>query len=366
MSAATLQTALTEAPARTGAHGTRGPRDARIDAAKALAILLVVFGHAKGIPHAYVILAYSFHVPMFFLLSGWVGEAFGKRPLGMATWTKLARTLLLPYLAFFVVAYAYWMLTRHIGSKAQLWGDRPWWEPLLGLLSGIGPKLYVMPALWFLPALFVTTLAYLYLRRLLSLDALALLSLPLAWGWALWFPGQDYRLPFALDVLPVALCFFAVGAAAAKRSASLPRGRMGNALAALLLGLAWSAIAWNNGRVDVNMMRFGDSPLAFLAASLLGSAMALCAARLVQEWAWVQWIGRNTLLILCTHTLLFSLMAGVASRTGLVRGDAWGPGWAVSVGVLAVLASVPIRAVIVRVAPWMIGLRREPARQEAN
>jgi len=358
-----LQTVLAEQPARSGVRGTR---DARIDAAKALAILLVVFGHAKGIPHAYVILAYSFHVPMFFVLSGWVGEAFGKRPLGMATWTKLARSLLLPYLAFFLVAYAYWMLTRNIGSKAQLWGDRPWWEPLLGLVSGIGPKLYVMPALWFLPALFVTTLSYLYLRRRLSLEVLAVLSLLLAWGWAIWFPTQDYRLPFALDVLPVSLCFFAVGAAAAKRSGLLPTSRTGNALAALLLGAAWFAIAWNNGRVDVNMMKFGHSPLGFLAASLLGSAMALCVARLVQEWAWLQWIGRNTLLILCTHTLLFSVMAGVASRTGLVRGDAWGPAWAVSVSVLAVLASVPMRAVIVRVAPWMIGLRREPARQEAS
>ncbi|WP_295930336.1 acyltransferase family protein [uncultured Xanthomonas sp.] len=342
---------------RRGARAS-APRDMRIDAAKAIAILLVVFGHAKGIPHAYVILAYSFHVPMFFLLSGWVGEAFGNRPLTLATVGKLARSLLLPYVAFFFVAYAYWMLTRHIGSKAQLWGDRPWWEPLLGLVSGIGPKLYVMPALWFLPALFVTTLAYLALRRTLSLPVLAGLSLPLAWGWACWFPGQDMRLPFSLDVLPVALCFFAIGALAATRAQWWPARPAGNALAALLLGAAWFAIAWHNGRVDVNMLKFGDSPLGFLAASLLGSAMALCVAGLVRHWGWLQWIGRNTLLILCTHTLLFSVMAGVAARTGLVRGDAWGPAWAVSVSVLAVLASVPIRMVLVRIAPWMIGVRR--------
>lgn len=54
-------------------------RDWQIDAAKALAIALVVLGHASGMPPAYKMFAYSFHVPLFFVLSGWVGERFGDR-----------------------------------------------------------------------------------------------------------------------------------------------------------------------------------------------------------------------------------------------------------------------------------------------
>lgn len=41
-------------------------RDARIDAAKGLGIFLVVLGHAKGLPEWWVVLIYSFHVPLFF------------------------------------------------------------------------------------------------------------------------------------------------------------------------------------------------------------------------------------------------------------------------------------------------------------
>ncbi len=43
----------------------RPTRDWQIDAAKAVAIALVVLGHASGMPPAYKLFAYSFHVPLF-------------------------------------------------------------------------------------------------------------------------------------------------------------------------------------------------------------------------------------------------------------------------------------------------------------
>ncbi|WP_155518920.1 acyltransferase family protein, partial [Xanthomonas euvesicatoria] len=134
-------------------------------------IALVVLGHASGMPAAYKLFAYSFHVPLFFVLSGWVGERFGHRALTGASVAKLARTLLVPYLAFFMVAYALWLLTAAIDGHAGHPQTRPWWHPLTGLLWANGSRLYVLPALWFLPALFVTTLAYIGLRARLSAAA---------------------------------------------------------------------------------------------------------------------------------------------------------------------------------------------------
>lgn len=186
-------------------------RDWQIDAAKALAIVLVVLGHASGMPPAYKLFAYSFHVPLFFVLSGWVGERFGRRVLTGATVAKLARTLLIPYLSFFLVAHALWLLTAALDGHAGHAQARPLWDPLTGVLWANGAGLYVLPALWFLPALFVTTLAYIALRARLSAAAVAALSLALALAWAGWFPSLQVRLPLALDVLPVALFFVAVG-----------------------------------------------------------------------------------------------------------------------------------------------------------
>lgn len=330
-------------------------RDAHIDATRALAIVLVVLGHAKGIPHAFAVLVYSFHVPLFFFLSGWVGAAHGSARADAATLRKLARTLLVPYVFFFLLGYVYWLLTRNIGEKALRWGDHPWWEPLQGLASGIGPQLYVQPALWFLPALFVTTLAWLWLRQRVSPGWMLLLAVIVATAWIAWFPALDLRLPFALDVLPVSLCFFAAGALCSAAPWLLPRSSPGNMVALALLALPWLALAWHNGRVDVNMLRFGQSPLLFFVTALLGIFMAMCAARLLQPLAWVQWLGRNTLLVLCTHMLVFFVLSGVASLAGGFGQAGPGPGWALFVSAFALLACVPMRWLLMRWAPWALG-----------
>ncbi|OQP74114.1 polysaccharide biosynthesis protein GumF [Xanthomonas phaseoli pv. syngonii LMG 9055] len=341
------------APART--------RDWQIDAAKALAIALVVLGHASGMPPAYKLFAYSFHVPLFFVLSGWVGERFGQRALTGASVAKLARTLLVTYLAFFMVAYALWLLTAAIDGHAGHPQARPWWHPLTGLLWANGSRLYVLPALWFLPALFVTTLAYIALRALLSAAAVAAISLPIALAWAGWFPLLQQRLPLALDVLPVALFFIAVGGWLARFADALRSLRAQVwALALLPLAALWWWLAGWNGQVDVNNLQFGRSAAVFLLVSLLGTAMTFCVAYFIRRLRWVQWIGTNTLLILCTHTLVFLVTTSVVARTGLVARSAIGtPAWALGLSTFAIAASVPMRAVLVLVAPWMLGLKRK-------
>jgi acyltransferase len=334
---------------------TAAVRDARIDAAKAVAIVLVVLGHAKGIPAWFATAVYSFHVPAFFVLSGW----FAARRAGddpRALFVKLTRTFLVPYAVFFFAAYAYWLLTRGIGEKAQRWGDVPWWDPLTGFVSGIGPQLYVNPALWFLPAMFVTVLAYALLRRMLSPRTLALVSLAFALAWIALFPQAGIRLPFALDVLPVALAFYAIGAAVSgMQSPWRTPHAVGIAIAVLLL--SWAALAWANGRVDVVQLRFGASGLMFFAAALLGTALLLCVSASLTQARALQWIGRNTLLILCTHMPVFFVLSGVASLAGLFANDRPGPAWALSVSLLALTLCVPMRALLARWAPWALGLR---------
>jgi acyltransferase len=332
------------------------PRDARTDAAKGIAILLVVLGHARGVPGTLVLLAYSFCVPLFFFLSGWLSQRSRHRPPAQAL-AAMARSLLVPYACFFLLAYAYWLLTRHIGEKAARWGDLPWWDPLTGFVTGIGPDLYVQPALWFLPALFTTATAWLLLGRRLRPGAIAALCLPLVLLWVAVFPPMQVRLPFGLDVLPVALFFYACGAFAAgvlPLPRSIARGLAGGAM----LALPWLWLALDNGRVDVNQLRFGASGWQFILAALCGTGVVLMGSPLAARSAALCWIGRNSLLVLCTHFLVFFVLSGAASLAGLFAHDARpGLAWALFLSAVAVAACVPMRAVLARHAPWAIGLR---------
>jgi fucose 4-O-acetylase-like acetyltransferase len=295
-------------------------------------------------------------VPLFFLLSGWLSHRRNAQTAAQALST-LGRTLLVPYAFFFFVAYAYWLLTRQMGEKAVRWGQTPWWEPFGGLLTGIGPHLYVHPALWFLPALFTTALTYFFLGKKLQPSVLAALALLLALLWIAFFPGLGLRLPFALDVLPVALFFYACGALAGRTLAlpgSIPAG---SALAAVLL-VPWLWLAWSNGRVDINQLRFGASAWKFVLASLLGSSIVLSISPLAARSAILRWMGRNTLLILCTHILVFFVLSGIASILGLfAAGDKPGFAWALGVSAVSILLCVPMRWLFARYAPWALGQR---------
>ncbi|MCL1500406.1 acyltransferase family protein [Xanthomonas nasturtii] len=364
MSVSATSASLSALPAAGAPAATTGrARDPRIDATKAIAMLLVVFCHAKGVPHGMTLFAYSFHVPLFFLVSGWLASGYASHTAGRDRRSvgRHARSLLLPYVTFYLLGYAYWLLTRNIGEKAARWGSHPWWEPIVAMFTGIGPDLYVQPPLWFLPVMLVTVVSYFVLRRWISPVLIAVLALLLAWFWMAWFPAQHLRIFFGLDVLPLSLCFYALGALLIYLSPHLPTSLAGSAVATVVLALAVAWLANANGRIDVNMLEFGHNHALFLLTALLGSLMVICAARLVQGWAWLQWIGRNTLLILCTHMLVFFVLSGVAALAGGFGSARPGLAWAVFVTLFALAACVPMRWVLMRFAPWTLGARRVAA-----
>ncbi len=156
----------------------------------------------------------------------------------------------------------------------------------------------------------------------------------------------------------MSLCFYALGALLIYVSPRLPTSLAGSALATVVLALAVAWLAEANGRIDVNMLEFGHNHALFLVSALLGALMVICAARLVQSWAWLQWIGRNTLLILCTHMLVFFVLSGVAALAGGFGSARPGLGWAVFVTLFALAACVPLRWILMRFAPWTLGARR--------
>lgn len=89
-------------------------RDTNLDFCKGVAIFLVVMGHVlqfvindKGRMYDFI---YTFHMPFFFMLSGYL--AWKPKEFGLSFWTKKARTLLLP---MFVVGGIFSLVYNEIG-----------------------------------------------------------------------------------------------------------------------------------------------------------------------------------------------------------------------------------------------------------
>ncbi|MBD5104989.1 MAG: acyltransferase family protein, partial [Ruminococcaceae bacterium] len=75
-------------------HNSFPKRDATSDIAKAIGILLMILGHCNGIPFIVRNFIFSFHMPLFFILSGFFFKPKPIREIALSG----SRHLVRPYL----------------------------------------------------------------------------------------------------------------------------------------------------------------------------------------------------------------------------------------------------------------------------
>lgn len=124
-----------------------------VDLLKAFGIILVMMGHIYQKNDVFYQWIYSFHVPLFFFLSGLFfinGDSF------KVFINKRWKTLILPYIFFYLITYIYWILVERELRTSVGGVSAEWWRPLGGAIIGIH-NYNLMPhnnPLWFIPALF--------------------------------------------------------------------------------------------------------------------------------------------------------------------------------------------------------------------
>lgn len=116
-----------------------------IDNAKAIGIFLVVMGHFVDVEivKAYI---YSFHMPLFFFLSGYL---FSKKDTFNVFFKKKFNTLIVPYFIFAFIGAIFYVLRLR-------YGDNP------GQVGAIQKfvNIVLWKDYWFLGALFIVSIAY--------------------------------------------------------------------------------------------------------------------------------------------------------------------------------------------------------------
>ena len=342
------------------------PTSQQITNSKAIAMLLVVMGHAPGLHPALMNFIYAFHMPVFFFLSGLLlSEAKLALPLGRFLKLQL-HSLGIPYVFFFALSYLYWLPTHQLSSTTLKHGLSAWWEPLLGFLLG-GQQAWVVNAvLWFFVCLLMTTCIYYFLKRFFSARLLAMLLGALGLMFALVYNSAWPRWPWMLDSTLIALGFYAAGHAMrnwlSQRSAW---SRTRAAMMATLFCLALVLGATFNGKVDLNFLSFGQYPGLYFVNAYLGIVALWFACQLLPNQRALTWIAQHTIIIFPTHLLLFSVFTGFAvvvlGWPHHFKESSWI--WTVIFPVLAVGASYPIAMILARCCPKLIG-HRGPKLQE--
>jgi fucose 4-O-acetylase-like acetyltransferase len=281
------------------------------DIARGIGILLVVLGHNDfGVISPFLDqLIYSFHVPLFFFLSGYFLNA-------AVPFTEFLRkrfhAILKPYLFTIFLIYFTSVSFEKMGFQTAL-------GRIVKALYG-STNYIDWGQLWFLPNLFVVSLyAYAFIAlagRLRSrrvawgmLGAtlvLSILTLQTFYPFSVSILGKEYELyglPFSMDVVLLSGFFFLLGSQVRQVSS----GRTFESIL-LLAGAALGLIALNvlfPARVDI-ALRVYDSLLVNTAEAMLGIFVVLGLARQMdlrspQLAALFQYFGNISLILLIFH-----------------------------------------------------------------
>lgn len=293
----------------------------QFDIIKGLAIALVVAGHVLNRspwpdPHLRLIggwlvrLIYSFHIPLFFMLSGALfGGLRGRSSMGYVAGRFLR--LLLP---FGVYALLYHLV--FFPDQGNVWsglGNLYLWGNHWSLAS-----LPTQEVLWFFPALLAINCLALttgFLDRLgLLWGLVALLAVQMVCLW-LFSQGLDRRyVPYCLDVALISFFFFHAGRLAAvplkSPAPSQGRGLRLTAALSLLVLLACLYASRPYESLDMLRLRLWEMPLMDLSAFTGAAVCVLLAGTVAHRWSGMgeglRLLGRYSLPIFGMHMFVVS------------------------------------------------------------
>ena len=274
-----------------------------VDGLRGIGILAVVFGHAT---HTFLFNAiYAFHIPLFFLVSGFVYRASGTL---FGYGTHRARQLLVPYLLWltflslpgFVVA-----LSRHrLPDAVENWA-----------FGGARLALQTGP-LWFVTALYVSLVLYDALRKRAPGWTTPAAVLLYALAMLRQYAFRDWSFFWAADVALLAVPYLHFGALA-REGGWDERKPWTFGLAALFLGyLGLTAFGIALPRVDLKHAEYGLPGVDFLLA-VGGTAFCLLLAKHAGPLAKaLSYAGRASLLVMFLHYAVLVVLARKGFENG--------------------------------------------------
>ena len=267
-----------------------------IDCARGIAITAIVVGHS-GVCRPAVELLYSFHVPIFFLLSGMLLH----RDCQFGTFLRnKVKTLLLPYICGYCILSMMAMVLP--GQETP-----PVSDMVQGFICANGEHGHWFTLnLWFIPCLFLTEIfGYVYIRLISQYDRAVRVGISLLIAMAAAVLIQNGKLPWSIDLIPITQFFLYLGY---EFRAELKNGAIVHLPFPLLICLFLICYI-SNGSVDLFGRRLG-SVINFFPTAILGGLSVMWIA---QKAAGItanifSEIGRKSIYIYIYHSLFFQII----------------------------------------------------------
>lgn len=289
-------------------ESTGKSRIAYIDEVRFIGILLMIMGHI-GFGDMFDVWIHSFHMPLFFFISGMF---YRDREIRTQI-INLGKTLLIPYfvVGIFHIVIA-WIVYKEIHiENIYCYVTNP-------ATGGI----QIAGALWFLPALFCTNIVYLLYRKItVNYKILTVLVATTAIIGMIWNRLLVWRMPFCLDIALVGVGFYHIG------------WFVNNKLKCLLkINIIWSIIILTilsfvairyAGYMNMRTGSYSNYFLFWINAVgiilvLMNVARVIdniCGKSLLKKYACS--VGRNSIVYVCFNQLVISVATHIDRLIGI-------------------------------------------------
>ena len=287
-------------------------RNQTIDVVKGIGIILVVFGHnwisLKG-NHEIFRVIFSFHMPLFFFLSG----IFLKESTPFRVFLKSRTdTLLKPYfvvLAALGITQLLWAIIKGSVISQKLYY-------FVGLAYGTGQTISWAP-FWFLPHLFISSFFALIIlniikrRSWMTVVSIVMLSIGIHFIDPLYRPNLTNvgyisinhlpGLPWSLDLMPITSSFIVVGYLLRDWVKTMTFNPIGFLLSIIIFSCLHY---YFDETIDLNERIYGNAFISTIQAAI-GIYLTINIASIIQKYSRLQkplaYIGSGTLFILMFH-----------------------------------------------------------------
>lgn len=349
------------------------------DLARGVGIIFVILGHIEYIPQGLRTYIVSFHMPLFFVISGMLLmiNKEEERDIKSLISGKI-NSILKPYLYFSVIDIIVYIIYFLITGR-----DGGWQTVLMDIIQSV--TLYGMSVLWFLPALFISELLLIIiLKKFKKLSPIILLVIflialfvndfmqeqNLIYGNSAWF-AVIYMIALMIIRALICLFFVALGFFFAGLWSRLPSVSptiftVYSSAADLLIGINFLIVVFFlsriNPSVDLHYCVFGNPFIFFLTAVVgsLGLIFTCKSTELIKNRKLVfplKYLGKNSLIIMLTHLDFYILYVSevFAMHFNKYISDEFGAPFNIMIVTFVLIAEVFVIEIINRFFPFLIG-----------
>jgi acyltransferase len=358
-----------------------------IDALKGFGIALVVFAHYR-LPEALDTYIFSFHMPLFFFISGFLFN-FVKYTGSAGNFVKgRFRSLIIPYFGFAVLTCLFYFLLDELYSPGVasikffkddiLYMTYSILYALTSMISFNGP-------LWFLTCLFVTELLFYWLAKRYYWQPGKLLI----WLTAAGIIGYLYSvyLPFRLfwnaDIALTAVVFYGAGNLFRKLIESIEEFRVGSGLPNsvskfykvfsraenflvclfIFVNLLYFLylLKFPTDKINMSGMIYGNF-FSFYFLAFSGIFTFVYIFKKIGSSKVLEFYGRNSLIVLALHFPMKDIMTKLFDIVLEMKLDCFGceTFFALILTALNLLGLVPVIYIINKHFPFMTGKKNSP------